>query len=245
MQVNRSLAALRRWRVLAFSCGPVAFGLAGCGSLGVDTSLSAAQIRFVQVSPGGPDMDFYVNGSGAAYGLGFATFTSYLPVNPGLTSLSVTKAGAGQALAQGQTGLLAGHQYTAVLSHGMGNLREVVYADQDTPAPQGQIAVRVLNEVEAMPAVSVYVVPAGSGGGVPPVAVFSLSAGGASGYLDLPANGSYTVTAMVAEGALNVPIGSVTVKAVSGAVQTLIFGGTVQSGGHGIVGFALEDVSTP
>ncbi len=247
MRVTAPLSAPRRGVGLACGIGCLlAPGLSGCGSLGVDNSLSAAQIRFVQVSQGGPEMDFYINGAGAAYSLGFASFTSYLPVSPGEASLGVTKAGSGQPLAGTQGGLSGGHQYTAVLSHGLGNLRESVFADQDAPAPPGQIALRVLNEVEAVPSVSIYVIPAGTGtGGASPASVFSLAAGAASGYVNVPAIGGYTVTATVAEGTLNLPIGSVNVKAGSGAVRTVVFAGAMQSGGHGVVGFALEDVNAP
>lgn len=246
--MNRSFRAYKRKRGLVrvlLAC-IFAAALEGCGSLGMDGSLRAAQVRFVQVSAGGSEMDFYVNGSGAAYGLGFASFTSYLPVSPGSVNLGVTKAGSGLTLVQAQSGLTGGHQYTAVLSHGMADLREVVFADQDSPAPQGQIALRVLNEVDGVAATTVYVIAVGSAASAgASTSTLTLNTGAASVYVLLPAGGSYTVTSTVPGGALNVPIASVTVKAVSGAVRTVVFAGPVQVGGHGVVGFALEDQNTP
>src|SRR5579875_3285466 len=89
--------------------------LSGCGSVGFDSSLSAAQVRFVDVSPGSPEMDFYVNGTGAAYSVGYANFTSYLPVSPGFVSVSAHRAGSGAPLAGAEMNLAGGQQYTAVL----------------------------------------------------------------------------------------------------------------------------------
>ena len=218
---------------------------AGCGSVGAEGSLSAAQVRFVEISPGAPAMDFYVDGAGAAYNIGFANFTSYLPVTPGVSSLHVSRAGSGQVLATAQGALSGGRQYTVVVSHGLGNLQERVYQDQDTPAPAGQMALRVLNGLEGVGSVSVYVMAAGGPGSGPPVSVFSVGNGAASGYANLPANGSYAITATIAEGALNVPVASVTLKAASGAVRTVVFAGVAQAGGRGAAGFSLQDVDVP
>lgn len=219
-------------------------GLSGCGSLAMDAGSSAAQIRFVQLSPGSPELDFHVNGTGAAYGLGFASYTSYLPVSPGTASLSATKSGTAQALVNAQGTLSGGQQYTAVISHGLANLQERVYPDQQTPAPQGEIALRVIDALEGVGAVTVFITP-GTSGTSAPVSTLNVPSGAASGYLVEPASGSYTVTAAVAEGVLEVPVASVTVKAASGAVRTVVFGGALQAGGHGAVGFALEDADAP
>ena len=219
--------------------------LSGCGSVGYDSSLRAAQVRFVDVSPGSPQMDIYVNGSGAAYGLGYANFTSYLPALPGTASVSANRAGTGLTLASEEMMFSGGHQYTAVLSHGPGNLQERIYQDEETPAPAGQIAVRVLDEVEGTGSINVYV-SSGNGPGFAVVAsVQSLTPGAANRYLNLPAAAAYTVTATLAEGALHVPLGSVTVRAGSGAVRTVLFAGTTQGGSKNVVGFVLDDADAP
>ena len=236
--VLRRMIAVVAWATLA--------AVSGCGGVGVESSLSAAQVRFVEVSPGAPEMDFYVNGTGAAYNVDFANFTSYLPVSPGTASLSVTPAGTAQTVATAQGTLNGGRQYTAVVSRGLGSLQERVYQDQDTAAPAGLMAVRVLNEVEGGVPVTVYVAGT-AGGGAAPLGGMTLAVGAASGYLTVPANGTYTLTATVAEGALNVPVGSVTLKARSGAVHTVVFAratGALASA-RGVVGFVLNDVEAP
>ena len=182
------MIAVVAWATLA--------AVSGCGGVGVESSLSAAQVRFVEVSPGAPEMDFYVNGTGAAYNVDFANFTSYLPVSPGTASLSVTPAGTAQTVATAQ-----------------GTLN----------------------------------VAGTAGGGAAPLGGMTLAVGAASGYLTVPANGTYTLTATVAEGALNVPVGSVTLKARSGAVHTVVFAratGALASA-RGVVGFVLNDVEAP
>lgn len=221
-------------------------GTCGCGSVGYDSSLSAAQVRFVDVSPGSPEMDFFVNGSGAAYSVGYANFTSYLPVSPGTATISAHRAGTGMPVTTAEMNLTGGRQYTAVLSHGLGNIQERIYLDQDTPAPAGQVGLRVLNETEGSGTTNVFLSPAGAGGtSGAPVSVLSVASGAATGYVNLPAPATYTVTATVGEGALNVPLGSVTVKAASGAVRTVVFAGMAQAGAKNVVGFVLDDADAP
>jgi hypothetical protein len=185
-----------------------------------------------------------VNGSGAAFGLGFATYTSYLPALPGTVNLSATKAGAGQPVVTTQTTLGNGQQYTAVLSHGLGNLQEKLYTDQQTPAAQGQIALRVIDAAEHPGVLKIFVAPGGNGA-APSLTVLSLVTGSASGYVTVPSTGTLTVTATVGEGVLDVPVATVPLKATSGAVRTIVFAGTLQAGAHGVVGFALDDVDAP
>ncbi len=223
-------------------------GLSGCGSAGFDSSLSPAEVRFVQVSPGSPEMDFYVNGAGAAYSVGYANFTSYLPVSPGPVNVSARRTGTAGTLSSGDATLSAGRRYTALISHGLGNLQERIYLDQDTPASPGQVAVRVLNEVEGIASVTVYLSPTGSGGAAPaaPASVLNLGSGVASGYVNVASGGTYTVSATTTAGALNVPIGTAILKAASGSAHTVVFAGTAQpAGGHSVAGFVLDDADAP
>ena len=216
----------------------------GCGSLGANGGFGAAQVRFVHVSAGTPEVDFYVNGTAAAYGLNFASYTSYLPVSAGTARLSVHRPGTAYALATVQTAMSAGRQYTAVVSHRPGTLEERIYPDQDTPAPEGHVALRVLNEAEGAGALSVYVTPVHDGEAAGnPVAILHVVADAASGYVDVAADasGSYVLTATVAQAGLNVPVGSLTLKAGSGAVRTIVLAGTAQAGVRGVTGFALDD----
>ncbi len=213
----------------------------GCGSVGADSSLSVAQVRFVEVSAGAPEMDFHVNGAGAAYGVGFANFTSYLPVSPGATSISAHKAGAEQAIVSTQAQLTGGQQYTAVISRHNGAFQEHVFQDQDAPAAPGQIAVRVLDELATTLPVAVYLAPLDGDGNSGAPAVLNTGTSGASAYLPLSASRSYLVTATVSQGGLNLPVASLVVKAPSGAVRTVVLAGEVQIGTHNAVAFVLSD----
>lgn len=211
--------------------------------MGADGSPTAAQVRFVQVSPGAPEMDFYVNGMGAAYGLGYESFTSYLPVSPGGASLSANRAGSGQVLANLQGTINGGHQYTVILGHGLNAVQEHVYEDQVTPAPAGQTAIRVLSEITGAGTVNVYITPAGAS---TPATSFSVAAGSGSSYGNLPTTTTYTVTAAITEGGLSLPVANVTVRGGSGAVRTVVFAGVVSPVAHsGVVGFSLDDVDSP
>lgn len=234
----------RRRMVLVAVCSGLVAGTTGCGSAGYDSSLSAAQIRFVHVSPGSPEMDFFVNGTGAAYGVGFTNYTSYLPVLPGPGTVGVRRQGTEFMLSATEATLAGGHQYTAVVSRGLGNLREQILADQETPAAAGTVAIRVLNEVEGETPLKLYVSPNNSGPTPPPAVVRSLATGSSTGYMTLPV-GSYTLTLSVVEGALSMPLGSTVVRAGSGAVRTVVFAGTAQAGGRRVAGFVLDDADAP
>jgi hypothetical protein len=135
-----------------------------------------------------------------------------------------------------------------VVSHRPGSLEEHVYPDQDTPAPEGHVAVRVLNEAEAAGTLTVYVTPVENGDSTPgPIGLVHVGTDAASDYLDLPArgSGSYMLTATVAQAGLNLPVGSVTLKAASGAVRSVVLSGTAQAGVHGVTGFVLDDADAP
>lgn len=213
----------------------------GCGSVGTDSSLGVAQVRFVDVSAGAPEIDFHVNGTGAAYGVGFANFTSYLPVSPGATAISAHRTGAEQAIISAQAQLLGGQQYTAVISRRGGAYQEHIFQDQEAPATVGQIEIRVLNELASTLPITVYLAPLDgeSNSGTP--AVLSIGTNGASAYLPVAAARSYLVTATVFQGGLNLPVASMVIKAPSGAVRTVVFAGEVQAGTHNAVAFALSD----
>lgn len=233
-------SAMRRGGV-ALVTGVLAFAVAGCGSSGNFGAFPAARVRFVQVSPGAPEMDFFVRDAGAAYQLSYESYTSYLPVSPGDASFSASRAGSAQSLAGTQMMLAPGRQYTAVLVHGLGSLEERLYPDQDTPATPGQTALRVLNEVEGTGALQVYVSATDASGQPSPLRELTVLAGAASAYLELPAGVSYTVVSTTNHNSLNLPLGSVTLKAVSGATRTVVFAGVAHGESHRVVGFTLND----
>ena len=238
------MSARRRSFALSLLCA-AASSLAGCGSGMGDLGGGTAQVRFVAVAPGSPAVDFYINGSGAAYGLGYESFTSYLPVSTGLASVAVHRTGVGQALAATQETLASGHQYTVLLGRGAGSVQTKAYSDQEQPAPPGEAALRVVSAVESTAPVTFYVASVGANAATPPMAAFSLATGDASAYAPVSV-GSYTLTATTGNGTLRLPVASVTVKARSGAVRTVIFAGTLNAENRkGVVGFVLADADLP
>lgn len=243
----RALAQRRRVFSLiagaALSAGSA--GIVGCGSMMVNAT--EAQVRFADTSVDAPAMDVYLNGTGAAYNLGFATFSSYLPVAAGTYQFSANRANTGQTLVSGRVGLVSGHQYTAIVGNRLGTLQEHIYPDAVPPAIAGTLAVRVLDEVEGGP-VDVYLVPnAGLLASTPPVVV-NLNYGASAGYVRVPSNVTYAVY-VTAAGASPPAAGvgkvaGVSVSGGSGTARTLILTEAAREG-RGLYGLVLEDAEAP
>lgn len=219
-------------------------GLAGCGNMSLNTT--EARVRFAVVSADAPALDVYLNGTGAAYNLGYATYSSYVPVGAGASQFSANRASTGQALTSGRATLLGGHQYTAVVGNRLGDLREHIYTDALPGTVPGTIAVRILNEVDGGP-IDVYLV---QGAAMPasaaPVAT-NLIYGANAGYARVPANASYTIFVAPAGSAPNggaaVKVSGANVSGGSGTARTLILTEAAKEG-RGLYGLLLEDAET-
>lgn len=225
-------------------------GISGCGSMMVNAT--EAQVRFAVTSVDAPALDVYLNGTGAAYNLGFATYSSYLPVNAGTYQFSANRANTGQALVSGKAALVSGHQYTAVVSNRLGTLQEHIYPDAVPPAVAGTVAVRILNEVEGG-SLDVYLVPsAGLLASTPPV-VTNLAYSASAGYVRVPASSGYAVFASPAgsvtagsglAGAPPAKVMGASLNGVSGTARTLILTEAAKEG-KGLYGLVLEDGEAP
>ena len=224
-----------------------ALGLSGCGSITAD-SPDAAQVRFVDASADAPALDLYLNTNGAAYNLSFGTVTSYVAAGPGEYRISANRANTTQALVNAKATLGATRQYTAVVSNSLGNLQETVYPDAHAPAPAGMLAVRVLNAAAGGGPVDVYLVPTNGVTAALAPLVRGLGYTGNGGYVDVPANASYSVEVvpggMVPAAANGGLLSGVSVSGSSGAVRTVVLG-DAQPGSKGMNGFVLEDFDTP
>jgi hypothetical protein len=132
--------------------------LSGCQSLGVDPG-SLAQVRVIAASPDSPQMDFYLGGNALAYGVDFGSVSSYVPVSPGGVTVSANTANSRQMLVTANAGLAPGRQYTAVVTNVAASLQETVYADQNEPAPAGEIAMRIINAATRAGSVDIYLLP--------------------------------------------------------------------------------------
>lgn len=201
-----------------------ALGLSGCQGISIDS----AQLRVIDASPDAGTIDSYQNNSALAYNLGFGTMTTYIPMAPGVYNLAAEKAGTRQTLVASTETLAAGRQYTQIIGAGLANMKQTVLLDQSTPAPAGQVSLRVINEITHPGALDVYLVPLASASNkvisTSPLAV-NLAPGGNTGYIDVP-NGTYAIDVVPA----GTPLTSSTVTLLSGeqleyasgAVRTLV-----------------------
>lgn len=202
----------------------LAAALSGCQSF----NTNSAQLRVIDASPDAGIIDSYQNNSALAYNLGFGTMTSTIPMSPGVYTFAADKAGTRQTLVASTDTLVASKQYTEIIGSGLANMQQTLFLDQSTPAPAGQIAVRVINEATHSGAVDVYLVPMATLSGkftnTSPLAV-NLGFGSNSGYLNVPA-GTYAID-VVPTGTTLVSstitlLSGAQVDYASGAVRTMV-----------------------
>ena len=205
---------------------------------------SGAEVRFVDTSLDAPALDVYLNGSGAAYNLGYATFSSYVPVSAGTCQFNANRASTGQALVSGKAMLAGGHQYTVIVGNRLSDLQQHVYPDALPAAVPGTVAVRVLNEIAGGP-VDVYLVSgAGSLAAASPL-VTNLGYGVNNAYVRVPAGPSFAVYVAPAGSsplmAAALKVSGASVSGVSGAARTLVLTEAAARDGKGVYGIVLND----
>lgn len=186
--------------------------LPGCQN--ITGNMPVSQVRIIDASPDAPALDTYQGGVGPtgsalAYNLGFGTVTSYIPIAPGVLTLSAATAGSKQQLTTAKGTFAASAQYTVLIGDIAAGLTETVLTDQSTPAPSGQISIRVLDQATrfATP-LDVYFVPAGTSISAVSALRTNVSFGHNSGYINLP-GGTYSLVLMPAgtvPGAGTVPV---------------------------------------
>ena len=223
--------------------------LSGCQSVNINAG-NVAQIRFIQASPDAPGIDFYANNTAEAYNVGFGYGTSYVPVVPGTYTISADHANTRTVLATAGQGMASGQQYTALVGDNLASLQETILTDQSTPAPSGEISVRLIDEATKVGAVDVYLVP--SSGKLSTTALISnltaLTFGTNTGYINIPA-GTYAI-AVVPTG--TVPV-STTVTLLSGpqvgyaggAVRTVVLIDQIVTTTPGVAAFVAADYDSP
>lgn len=221
-------------------------GMSGCQSI-VSGTTEPSQVRFVDTSVDAPPLDLYVNGTGAAYSLGYATFSSYVDVTPGASLVSANRANSSQAVVNAHTALLSGRQYTAVVSNHLGNLQESLYPDVAPSTEPGMISVRVLDEADTSP-LDVYLVPTAGSLALSSPLASGLGYMSATGYEHLAANTTYTVAALPAHAlpsaASVVTVSGVTVTGAPGAVRTVVLADSSKIEGRSVYAFVLNDSET-
>lgn len=184
---------------LRLCVGALAVGamlMVGCQSIDMSPQ-NVAQVRVIAASPDAGSMDFYAGGAALAYSVDFGAASTYVPLVPGNVKLSANTANTTQMLIASNAPLAPGHQYTAVVTNVAASLQETVYADQMTPAPAGDVAVRVIDAATRAGSVDLYMVPAGGRLTATAAVRAGVAFGASTGYVLVPA-GAYSLVVVPA-----------------------------------------------
>jgi len=226
-QVDVCTAPAKPSRALRWGIGAAALAallMVGCQSIEMSPE-NVAQVRVIAASPDAGSMDFYAGGTALAYGVDFGAASTYIPLAPGNVRLSANTANTSQMLIASTTPLVAGKQYTAVVTNVAASLQETIYADQTTPAPAGDVAVRVIDAATRAGNVDLYMVPAGEKLKATAAVRAGVAFGSSTGYALVPA-GTYSLVVVPAgtaptNQALPLMTGPQTTYA-AGAVRTVV-----------------------
>ncbi len=169
--------------------------LSGCQSIIGNPSLS--QIRIIDVSPTTPSLDIYHGRDALAYGLGFGTITSYVPITPGAYTIAANSTGTAEVLSAVNGTFLPATQYTVLISDTAAGPQQLTLKDQNQPAPSGQIALRFIGQSTRIGPVDVYLVHRGQTLADARPVVTNITLGVNTGYLNIP-TGTYTIVMLPA-----------------------------------------------
>ncbi len=183
--------------------------LSGCQSIIGNPSLS--QVRIIDVSPAAPALDIYQGHDALAYGLGFGTITSYVPITPGAYTIAANSTGTAEVVSAANGTFLPATQYTVLISDTATGPQQLTLKDQNQPAPSGQIALRFIGQSTRIGPVDVYLVRRGQTLADARPVVTNITLGVNTGYLNIP-TGTYTIVMLPAG---TIPTGT-TVPAYTG-----------------------------
>jgi hypothetical protein len=109
MKTIRTLAALVSAAAILSACG-------GSGSdAGKTLGLTNPEIHFVHALPGGPNVDFLINGSALQTNIAYKQVTNFANINTGNTNVAYASTGTTTAIASGNFPDVAkGHEYTVL-----------------------------------------------------------------------------------------------------------------------------------
>ncbi len=186
----------RRLRLCVGAMAVGAMLMVGCQSIDMAPA-NTAQVRVIAASPDAGSMDFYAGGTALAYGVDFGAASTYVPLTPGTVRLSANTANSTQMLIASNAPLVAGRQYTAVVTNVAASLQETIYADQTTPAPTGDVAVRVIDAATRAGNVDLYMVPTGGRLTATAAVRAGVAFGASTGYALVPA-GTYSLVVVPA-----------------------------------------------
>jgi hypothetical protein len=198
MKTIRTLAALASAAALLSACG------GGGNDVGKELGLQNPEIHFVHALPGGPNVDFLVNGSALQTNIGYKQVTNFANINTGNTTVAYANTGSTTAIASGNFPDVAkGHEYTVLALPAVsgGDIGLI-----DDPFDKGLLSnsarVRAFNATVNAPNLDIYIVAPGTdiSGVSPTMAGVALkNAVPASGQDSLYLNGgTYVAIATVA-----------------------------------------------
>ena len=166
----------------------------GCSTVAGSPTLT--QIRIIDASPDAPGLDFYEGTNVLAYNLGFGSVTSYVPITPGIYTISAHSSGSSTALISARGTFNANNQYTVLVGNSVASLQETILTDQSQAAPSGYIALRFIDQATAEGAFDIYMVPSGSKiTAVKPIYT-NVTFGTNTGYITSVPTGTYTLVAI-------------------------------------------------
>ena len=183
-----------------------------------------SQVRIIDASPDAPAIDIHQNAATGLYNVGFGTVSSYIPVAPGAYTHAAYTAGTSQQLAKVRASFDDGGQYTVLTGNTAAALQMSILRDRSTPAPAGQVALRIVTQTTRPAAFDLYLLPAGSSmTALVPLASHA-TFGANTGYINAP-SGTYSLVAFPAGSSplASKPIYNGAQKNYpSGAVRTLV-----------------------
>ena len=159
----------------------------GCGS-------GSTQIRFVHAADFQGNVDIVIDSKTVSTNVAYAASTSYMKVSSGSRTIEIRPTGTTSDLVNTKVTLAGGSNSTAVFELIGGGASLVVYTDDNSAPPSGQIKLRAIHAAQFPGNLDFYVIAPGAGisGASPTIANVTYSS--ATSYLTKPA-GSYQIIA--------------------------------------------------
>jgi hypothetical protein len=161
-------------------------GLNGCTT--VAGSSAATLVRVIDTSQNAPALDAYVATVPIAYNFVGASVTNYAFLGPGTATVDIDTHSPHAIVDQLSGKFLAGAQHSIYITDQGSTYTAALLTDQNTPAPNGDVSFRFLQQANATGAVDVYLVPNGSTIADAKPVYSALAAGTVTAYIDVPAD---------------------------------------------------------
>lgn len=208
------------WALFAFSGILPWIGCGGGAGGSSSSSSTTTQLRFVQASPGAPNVNLLIDSKSVATNLAYGNDTGYLAVKAGSRHIQVQAVNSTSNILDQSVPVTSGSSETLFMTGPANSIKALTLTDGGTTAVSNDGYVRVINASGNIGTVDVYVVAAGTSlAGLTPTAA-SVPFDGDTGY-QLMAAGSVQVF-LTKPGTTNVvlSIGPISVKASDN--QTLV-----------------------